>query len=445
MKIIHKAVLGFVIAFGISVVAVGACYGYQNYQEHKAKKAYAKEKKEREALVASYQDKTYGEKSLEDISLSEMTEEEIVSLLSEKADLLQQRTVTLQINETSFPFTMKDLKEKITYHCSDGTEYALGEEEELARRMIQMDKELSVEEQYQIIQGEKEPQRFQVELKCKYNKKVLNQVMDTFNKRYVIPVTNAHIDEKGRISQTKEGQDLDLKTIRSGLKKYLNQESAEDYYAAYETTVVRPVWTKKDLRKVNTVISRFATTFVPTSERGHNIKVGASRINGTCLLPGESVSFDQVVHDDSDGQSFRKAGSYLRGQVVQTEGGGICQISTTAYNAILRTGILPEKRYPHSMPVHYVPLGLDAAISEGVKDLLVKNTLDVPILILAKVKGNQLVFSIKSYKGALKGYTYKPRAVILSSLSAKAYLDVYQKGRKQKSILLHTDRYQEGS
>lgn len=98
-------------------------------------------------------------------------------------------------------------------------------------------------------------------------------------------------------------------------------------------------------------------------------------------------------------------------------------------------------RLPHSMSVHYVPLGLDAAISEGVKDLLVENTLDVPILIKAFTNGNTLTFQIVSYKGALKDYRYEPRSVVLSSLKAEAYLDIYKDDKLKESKFLHTDTY----
>ena len=308
-----------------------------------------------------------------------------------------------------------------------------------------MDKELSVLDQYAIIQQEMKPSAEKITIECKSSSKGLKAVRSSLQSKYVIPVTNAHMKANGKITGTKDGQALDLDAIQKDLKTYLNSSEQKDYENSYATSVVKPSWYPKDLKKINTVISSFETTFVHTTDRGHNIQVGVSRVNGICLLPGESCSFDERIHDNSDGQAFRKANSYLRGQVVQTDGGGICQISTTAYNAILRAGILPAKRYPHSMPVHYVPLGLDAAISEGVKDLKITNTLDVPIMIYAKTKQNRLIFEVKSYKNALKGYQYKPRAVQLTSVSAKAYLDIYKGKKKVKSILLHTDKYQQHS
>ena len=87
-------------------------------------------------------------------------------------------------------------------------------------------------------------------------------------------------------------------------------------------------------------------------------------------------------------------------------------------------------------------MGLDAALSVGGKDLLVKNTLKSPILISARTKGNVLNIHIKSYRNALNGYRYKPRAEQISKKKAKSYLDVYRKGKKVKTIFLSKDKYE---
>ena len=89
----------------------------------------------------------------------------------------------------------------------------------------------------------------------------------------------------------------------------------------------------------------------------------------------------------------------------------------------------------------YVPLGLDAAISVGNKDLVVKNTLDAPILFRAKASGGTLTVEIISAKNALKGRSYVPRAKQLSAKSARSYLDVYQNGKRIKVISLGKDTY----
>lgn len=438
MEPVYKKVLIGLAA--VTLAAVLVCVGvYAKKQAHLKAEAAAFEQRKQE--VEAHQDTSYGNKKLGQTDLSKKSALEITDLLQKELAEYQKRKVTLTVNEKEHTYSMKKLKESYYYLGSDGRKYKPSQAEKLAEYIVSMDKDLDMEQQHDILSGEQPATEYTVSIQTKWNKKRVTKVIGKLEAAYDIPVKNSHILKSGKISGTAPGRVLKTDTMKKELKKYLNEPSKEDYTASYETEFVEPTWFPKDLKKVNTVLSTFSTTFVSYSSRGHNIQVGASRINGICLLPGEKASFDQIIHDNSDGQHFQAAGSYLNGKTVQTEGGGICQISTTAYNALLRAGITPSKRYPHSMPVHYVPLGLDAAISAGVKDLEVTNNMDVPIVIRMFTKGNTLTARVVSYKGAMKGYTYKPRAVQLSSSSAKGYLDTYKNGKLVNSKLLHTDHY----
>lgn len=445
MRKLYK-VLAVAGALGVvAVAAIGGVYGVNYYAEQKEARATAAEIKRREGIVENRREVSYGNKMLGSIDLSGMTVEEITTLLKAESKVYKDRKVKVTVDGKKYKLSMKELGENIFYKASDGTKFQAGDEEKIAEVMVNMDKDRDMQEQYNIITGKASPSGYSVKIKCQYNKKKFKKFIKKLEENHVKTVVNARITKSGGITEPEEGRSLELDKIKKELKEYLQSDIKENYKAVYKTKSIKPEWKKDDLKKVNTVISEFSTTFVSTSSRGHNIQVGASRINGTFLLPGEQVSFDKVIHDSSDGQSFQAAGSYLNGQVVQTEGGGICQVSTTAYNALLLAGIIPVRRLPHSMTVHYVPLGLDAAISEGVKDLVVENTYDVPIIIKAFTEGNTLTFQIVSYKGVLGDYTYKPRSVPVTSLKAEAYLDIYKNGKLKESKFLHTDTYREGS
>ncbi len=433
----HKLLLGSAIAILLCGAGIG---GFFLKDQWDAKTEAALRERQLQE-VDRHQAVSYANKKLGDIDLSEMTVEEIAGKLKEERKEYQNRSVVLTVNGKEQSYTMKKLREQYEYLGSDGKTFSVGQEQELAEYLVQMDKDLDPWEQYKILSGEKQASGYTISIQPKANKKQLDKIIKKLASKYYIPVKNSHMKKGGQITGTAPGRILKTKKLKKSLLAYLNENSKENYQASYETEQVKPAWFPKDLKKVNTMISSFSTTFISSTSRGHNIQVGASRINGICLLPGEKASFDEIVHDGSDGQQFQEAGSYLNGRTVQTRGGGICQISTTAYNALLRAGILPSKRYPHSMPVHYVPLGLDAAISEGVKDLEVTNTMDVPIVIKMFTKGNTLTAQVWSYKNALKGKSYQPRSVALSGTRAKAYLDTYQNGRRISSLLLHTDSY----
>lgn len=109
---------------------------------------------------------------------------------------------------------------------------------------------------------------------------------------------------------------------------------------------------------------------------------GCSLINGSTIYPGEEFSAYEAVSPFTVDNGYHMAGSYLNGQVVDSLGGGICQVSTTLYNAVLRAELEVTERYNHSMIVTYVDPSADAAIAESSgKDFKFKNNLDYPIYI----------------------------------------------------------------
>lgn len=445
MRKLYKVLIVSGMASVVAIASLCGVYGVNYYNEQKEARAAAVEIKRRESIVENRREVSYGNKMLGSIDLSGMTTEEITTRLNIERKAYRDRKVAVKVDGKNYKFSIKKLGGDIFYKSSDGIKFQPGDEEKIAEIIVNMDKDRDMQEQYNIIVGKESPSEYSLKVKFKYNKKKLERFIKKLEQNHVKPVVNARISKSGGITSPKEGRSLGLGKIKESLKEYIQSDTKNNYKASYKTKSIKPEWKENDLKKVNTVISEFSTTFVSTSSRGHNIQVGASRINGTFLLPGEQVSFDKVIHDSSDGQSFQAAGSYLNGKVVQTEGGGICQVSTTAYNALLLAGIIPVKRLPHSMTVHYVPLGLDAAISEGVKDLVVENIYDVPIIIKAFTEGNTLTFQVVSYKGLLGDYNYKPRSVPLSSLKAEAYLDIYKNGKLKESKFLHTDTYREGS
>lgn len=353
---------------------------------------------------------------------------ELQNRLVSAAACYQNRSVTLTIDGHKHSYTMKQLGEHIYYEYRNGATYELGKEEALARTIFKANGASAGNELIQLI-------------RCKCQEEAVTKIIKNLADTYNTPARNARINSKGKIIASEAGHCLDTTKIYKELTNYLNKKTLEDYSATYQTSTISPTWTAKQLKRVNTIISSYSTSFGSTTPRGTNIRIAASRLNNHFLLPGKSISFLDVLYDESDGKTYKKSGSYFKGKVVQATGGGICQVSTTAYGTFLFAGIIPTKRYPHSIPVSYSPLGLDAALSVGGKDLQIRNTLDVPILILARTKGNRLTVQIKSYKNALKGYRYQPKAVKLSSLKAKAYLDVYKNGKKKKTILLSKDSY----
>lgn len=132
-----------------------------------------------------------------------------------------------------------------------------------------------------------------------------------------------------------------------------------------------------------TLISSYTTAYDPTQSRAVNIVLAASKINGMIVQPGQKFSFSDAFGPRTAANGYVKGPTFVGKDTVLATGGGICQVSSTAYAAMLQGGIPATERHPHSRPVTYMPVGMDATISAGSKDLKFVNIYDYPLIINA--------------------------------------------------------------
>lgn len=134
---------------------------------------------------------------------------------------------------------------------------------------------------------------------------------------------------------------------------------------------------------VSTVLGSFDTPYLDDStqrDRNHNLKVGAAKIDGTVLMPGETFSFNDVVGPRTAEEGFRYATGITAGELVDVLGGGICQVSSTIFGAAFFAGLDVEDARPHSRPSSYVDMGLDSTVVYPSIDLELKNPFDFPVV-----------------------------------------------------------------
>lgn len=141
------------------------------------------------------------------------------------------------------------------------------------------------------------------------------------------------------------------------------------------------------------VLASYSTKYNVTEARAVNVELAAARVNGLKIAPGEKFSFSTSVGTRTVENGYVEAPSFAAGKVVTSVGGGICQVSSNIYVVMLLSGITPTQHYFHSLPVDYVPAGLDAAIVEGYKDLTFTNNFDFTIVINATVNEGVLTVS----------------------------------------------------
>ena len=145
-----------------------------------------------------------------------------------------------------------------------------------------------------------------------------------------------------------------------------------------------------------TLIGGYATAYDPNASRAVNVYVAASRINGVVIRPGESFSFNQTILPRTAANGYVDGYIILNNQFVPGMGGGICQVSSTLYAAMLSAGLPATERHPHSLQVDYIPAGFDATIAGNALDLKFTNIFPEPIQIQAFA--DQGILTILIYK-----------------------------------------------
>lgn len=202
--------------------------------------------------------------------------------------------------------------------------------------------------------------------------------------------------ENGNINLVEHvvGRDFNIELAKVELAKHPNEGESFNLpliitMPAVTTDDVTGELFKEDLA---TFSSNYKTSEVARSE---NVRLAAQFINDTILLPGEVFSYNERVGERSADRGFKVAKVYSDGEIVDGMGGGICQVSSTLYNAVLRADLEVVERRNHSLTISYVPNGTDATVSFGTIDFRFKNNKDVPIKIVAKASGGKLTTTIK--------------------------------------------------
>jgi vancomycin resistance protein YoaR len=210
---------------------------------------------------------------------------------------------------------------------------------------------------------------------------------------YQAPV-NATLDDSWTVVPEKVGYTLDRPNfIRFFYEFFYSDVSFEMkvpkkyVYPRVDTELLTDISSKE--------IGNYLTYYrASNQERSHNIELAAEAINNHVVFPGETFSFNEVVGKRTVEKGYKRAPVIVKGELSEDIGGGICQVSSTLFNAVSLKGIEIVERYSHSRSVPYVPPGKDATVSWWGPDFVFKNEYSYPILIRAKAKDGKMVVRI---------------------------------------------------
>lgn len=211
---------------------------------------------------------------------------------------------------------------------------------------------------------------------------------------------NASVTQDGsgnvQLVKEKSGEVLNTKKTIQKLKTFLGKDwDGKNGSVKAVVDNKAPELTSDDFKDVTDLLGSCTTYYdADGSGRAQNVESGAKHLNGILLQPGEEQSADEAMRPYTEENGYEEAASYASNTVVQTMGGGICQVSTTLYGALLYAELEIVERHPHSMLVSYAEPSMDAAIADDVMDLVFKNNQKYPIYIESVLQDGSVTFNI---------------------------------------------------
>lgn len=353
--------------------------------------------------------------SIDKLDVSGMTREEALAALESYEKNLGGQSIKLGIGDNVIEAKLSDLG--VTFDNEDLVDEAIGVGHAgniVKRYKDQKDLQHSGKTFPLSWQTNEDTVRTYVENNCtKYDKKAQNASLTRENGAFNF------------VAGT-EGLELNVDSAVRTISDYLENSWTSDNTEVLnlETQVTEPEGSAEELANIKDLLGSFTTSFSTSgSNRCKNVSSGASHINGTVLYPGEEFSAYETVSPFTEANGYAMAGSYLNGEVVDSMGGGICQVSTTLYNAVLRAELNVTERSPHSMTVHYVDLSEDAAIAGTYKDFKFVNSTEYPIYIEGYTTSDKkITFNIYGKETRDKNRTISFESQIVSETPATTIL-----------------------
>jgi len=323
----------------------------------------------------------------EDQDIGGKTKEEAQSIIQNYQSDLQDKTLDIQVNSQTAEMALDKLGIQI-------------EDKDYAEEAINIGNIGNLIQRYKDVSDAKNGKKvYKVELS--YNDETLKSAIEKMSKQYGSEAKEPTLVPSGSTLEVKSGRDgveVNVDETINVIKEKLKDWDKKDFSVEAKVEVTKPQISEDSLRECKDVLGNFSTNISPgDSNRDQNIMNATNKVNGTIVKPGDTFSILKKILPFTYKNGYADAGSYAteNGQKVvkQSPGGGVCQVSTTLYNAVLDAELEVVARRCHTAKVTYVPPSCDAMISEG-SDFKFKNNTDIPVYIRSSASGGQVRFTI---------------------------------------------------
>lgn len=345
--------------------------------------------------VAAWEDKVYPEVYVYGVDIGGLNKEEVISVLNEKLpQLIMDKKLKVVVGDNSLELSYSELNP--TYNTED-----------IANKALAYGKDEGLLSKESLIKGK---DTINLDADISYDEEALlafeNKVLEEFN---IGPKNADIVINSGNITVTPEvsGKTIDKEELHNKLIENINGDPSNEVELSFDLVEQEATIKSEDLNKITGVISSYSSKYSNTGDgRVKNMEIAAGIVNGTIVMPGEEFSYNALIGDTTPEKGYEKANTYVGNEIVPDYGGGICQVSTTLYRAVMRANIRSTERTNHSLTVSYSEPGLDATVANPYLDYKFVNTYDFPIYIQGSVSGGVVNFSIYGNVEEMGNKTY---------------------------------------
>lgn len=356
----------------LAVLLAGLCLAFSGM-------AYAQEETDGDVMVSGV--------FIGDMDVSGMTVEEVRTAVESRMEALENTMIRLSFNGDEMDISMREL----------GFEW---KNPGVIDQAAQLGKSGNILERYKATSSiENENAVFDLDYTWQESK--LRTILQReAEERKTEPVEATIVrDRKAKefvITESVTGITVDVTATLKRVKDAIEESwTGEDIVLDAAVEVVEPKLTTEMAESVQDILGEYKTPFNPNeSNRSANLRVGCSYLDGVLLMPGDSLSFFDYVYPITASRGYHNATTYQGGRYVDAIGGGICQISTTCYNAVLLAELEVLERSAHSMTVSYVDPGLDSGQAYPSRNLNFRNNTDYPVYVEAYASGGTLYIGL---------------------------------------------------
>jgi vancomycin resistance protein YoaR len=368
-----------------------------------------------------------------DIKLSSLSHERAIQLLTKQTcNTFSDKTIALTYNDKKWELTPAEIDLSIDIEKTVDAAFSVGRSHSIITNTL--------ETFHSALYGHP------INLVSHYNDVLLKSNLASIGTALArqSKVAACYIDNSGHVKSTPAvvGKKLDMDAAAASLSADLQKLKLP---RQLELPVIeeQPAVTNEDLKNIDTVLAVYSTSFSNNnSNRSQNIRIAAEALDQTLLRPEAVVSFNDTVGKRVASAGYKDAAVILDGKIAQDIGGGVCQVSSTLYNAILLAGLTSVERTAHFYPSSYVPMGRDATVADGQIDFRFRNPFPHNAYLLSKVYGGTLIIYILGNHEDLRNYALTTN---IEKPSPGAVVSVYRilrkNGQELQHEFLHTDHY----